>query len=86
MFSIYEKRAGDANRNLGNTPKVLDIALHLMGIERELLGVIELCAGLLLNELLALLDDFSAVVIVGAAGDSVAVTHRAFIRALACWY
>ena len=84
MFSIYEKRAGDADRDLGNTPEVLDIALHLMGIERELLGVVELCAGLLLNELLTLLDDLQAVIVIGTAGYFIAVTHSALIRCLAC--
>ena len=49
MFSVYEKRTRDADRDLGNAPEVLDVALHLMGIERELLGVIEFRAGLLLN-------------------------------------
>ena len=55
-----------------------------MGVERELFSVIELRASLLLNKLLALLDDFSAVVVLGTAGYFIAVTHNALIRCLAC--
>ena len=84
MFSVYEKRTRDADRDLGNAPEVLDVALHLMGIERELLGVIEFRAGLLLDKLLALLNDLRAVIVIGAAGYFVEVTHSALIRCLAC--
>ena len=55
-----------------------------MGIERELFRVVELCASLLLNKLLALLDDRLAVVVLSTAGYFTVVAHSALIRCLAC--
>jgi hypothetical protein len=57
------QRAGKAERNLRHAGEVLDVALERVRVERVVGDMLQLGAGVLLDELLARLDDRVAVVV-----------------------
>ena len=60
VLAVDLERAGEADRHLGDAGEVLDVALGDGGVEGELVDVLELDARVLLDELLARLDDLRA--------------------------
>src|SRR6185295_5650386 len=63
VLAVDLERAGEADRHLRDAGEVLDVALGHAGIERELVDVLELHPGVLLDEALARLDDLGREVV-----------------------
>ena len=68
VLAVYQQRSSQAYRYLRHAENVLDVAGHVLGVERELPGVVQPGRRILFDECLTLGDDVSAVVVLVGTG------------------